>query len=191
MKVSREQMAANRERILEAAGRLFRERGFENVGVAEVMQVAGMTHGAFYGHFASKEALAAEAAAHALEQTTARWRGILEKDGEKGLREIVELYLSPRHRDAPGAGCAIAALGPEIARQDSVVRDAFAQEVIQQVGTLASYMPAGTTEEKREKAMALLSQMVGAIVISRVLGRKSLSEDMLRAARHALKLSSK
>lgn len=191
MRVSREQMAANRERILEAAGSLFRERGFEDVGVAEVMQAAGMTHGAFYGHFASKEALAAAAASHALEQTTERWKGILEAQGERGLREIADVYLSARHRDATSAGCAIAALGPEVARQEAPLRDAFAQEILQQLGMLASFMPGKTAEQKREQAMAMLAQMVGAIIISRVLGRKAASEEMLKAARNALTLSSR
>ena len=148
-----------------------------------------MTHGAFYGHFASKEALAAEAAAHALGQTTGRWKGLLESAGDQGLREIIDLYLSPKHRDAPGAGCAIAALGPEIARQDASLRDAFATEVTQQLDTLASFMPGQTPGHRKTQAMALLAQMVGAIVISRVLGRKATSDDVLNAARHALQSS--
>ena len=189
MKVSREQMAANRERILEAAGRLFRERGFENVGVAEIMQAAGMTHGAFYGHFASKEALAAEAVAHTLQQTTARWAGILEDAGKQGLREIVDLYLSPRHRDSPGAGCPIAALGPEISRQDAALREVFATEVMHQIEMLTAFMPAKSAEQKKEKAMALLAQMVGALVIGRMLGRKSASDELLAAVRKALEPS--
>jgi len=190
MKVSREQMAANRERILEAAGRLFRERGFDNVGVADVMREAGMTHGAFYGHFASKEALAAEAAAQALEKTTARWNEILDSTGERGLREIVDSYLSPKHRDAPGGGCAIASLGAEVSRQESELRETFAREVAQMLDALAAYMPGKTQELQKEQAMALLAQMVGAIVISRVLGRKGMSEEVLVAARKAVMLPS-
>lgn len=187
MKVSREQMAANRERILRIASMLFRERGFEGVGVAEVMQRAGLTHGGFYGHFPSKEALAAEAAAYALTQTTARWSGIFEEAGQQGLQDIIDLYLSPRHRDHPEAGCAIAALGPDISRQSAPVRDAFGRELSRQIEALASFMP-GSLEQKRRKALALLTQLVGAIVLARALGRKALSDEILSAARNALAL---
>src|SRR6478735_6694723 len=114
MKVTREQMAVNRQHLLEIASRRFRERGFDGVSVAEVMQEAGLTHGGFYGHFASKEALAAEAATHALMQTVKRWKSTLENRGAEGLERIVDAYLSQRHIDFPGTGCAIASLGPEL-----------------------------------------------------------------------------
>ena len=189
MKVSREQMAANRARILGVASELFRERGFENVGVAEIMQAAGMTHGAFYGHFASKEALAAEAAAHALEQAREHWKDKLEAAGEQGLREYIETYLSPKHRDAPAQGCAIVALGAEVARQEASVRDAFAREVMLQIDTLAACMSGKNAEQKREKAMALVAQMAGAVLIARILGRKGVSDQMLAAVRHSLDIA--
>jgi TetR/AcrR family transcriptional repressor of nem operon len=185
MKVSRQQMAANRERLLEIAARLFRERGFEGVSVAEVMQQAGLTHGGFYGHFASKEALAAEAATHALAQTSSRWKATLEDSGADGLTRIVDAYLSQRHRDHPGAGCAIAALGPELARQADPVRNAFASELENLIAVLASFLP-GT--ERRQRAQALLAQLVGAIVLARALGRSVQSAEILEAVRAAIAL---
>src|SRR5262245_24790993 len=109
MKVTREQAAENRERIVNTAARLFRERGFDGVGVADIMKGAGLTHGGFYGHFASKDDLAAEACARALEKSAMKWSAILDTDANP-LDTIVASYLSEAHRDRPGSGCAIAAL---------------------------------------------------------------------------------
>jgi TetR/AcrR family transcriptional repressor of nem operon len=181
MKVSRQQMAANRERLLDIASRLFRERGFDAVSIAEVMQQAGMTHGAFYGHFPSKEALAAEAAAHALSQTVLRWSDTLGAEGASGFERIVQAYLSIRHRDQPGAGCAIAALGAELPRQSDAVRAAFAHEVERLIELLAGILP----PPGRERALALMAQLVGAIVLARTLGESELSAAILDAARKA------
>jgi len=187
MKVSRQQMAANRERLLDIASRLFRERGFEGVSVADVMQAAGLTHGGFYGHFASKEALAAEAAAHALMQTASRWSATLESSGMGALERIVDAYLSPRHRDQPGAGCAIAALGPDVARQADPVRAAFAAEVENLITVLSGFLPGEDPARRRSRALALMAQLVGAIVLSRALGHSLLSDEILDVVRAAIR----
>lgn len=187
MKVSRQQMAANRERLLDIASRLFRERGFEGVSVADVMQAAGLTHGGFYGHFASKEALAAEAAAHALMQTASRWSATLESSGMGALERIVDAYLSPRHRDQPGAGCAIAALGPDVARQADPVRAAFAAEVESLITVLSGFLPGEDPARRRSRALALMAQLVGAIVLSRALGHSLLSDEILDVVRAAIR----
>ncbi len=121
MRVTREQVQENRRRILEAAGRLFRERGFSAVTVAEVMEAAGLTHGGFYGHFASKEDLAAQALAQALAPAPR------EPGTAPDLAGFVAAYLSAAHRDRPGSGCALAALGSEAARQPAPVRRAFTE----------------------------------------------------------------
>lgn len=186
MKVSREQMAINRQRLLEIASRRFRERGFDGVSVAEVMREAGLTHGGFYGHFASKEALAAEAATHALRQTAERWKSTLENRGMEGLERIVDAYLSRRHLDSPGTGCAIAALGPELARQSEPVRSAFAIELEYLVDALAGFMPGADTAERRSRALPLMAQMVGAIVMARACGRNVLGTEILDAVRKAI-----
>jgi len=190
MKVSREQMALNRQRLLDIASRRFRERGFDGVSVAEVMQEAGLTHGGFYGHFASKEALAAEAAASALTQTANRWQATLENRGMEGLERIVDAYLSQRHIDAPGAGCAVAALGPELARQGEPVRSAFAGELEKMVTVLAGFMPGADAAERRRRALPLLAQMVGAIVLARAFGRGALAAELLEAVRNAIAAAS-
>src|SRR3954470_4631551 len=113
MKVSREQAVENRERIVETAARLFRERGFEGVGVADLMKEAGLTHGGFYGHFSSKEDLIAEASARVLADSLAGWNRLAERGGENPLPALADTYLTKEHRDDPGAGCLFAALGPE------------------------------------------------------------------------------
>ena len=113
MKVSKEQMAENRERILDAAAQLFREKGFDGIGVADLMKSAGLTHGGFYGHFASKDELMAQASARALQRLQAAWSAIAREaaaHGQEPLAAIEAAYLSPRHRDAPGQGCLLAAL---------------------------------------------------------------------------------
>lgn len=186
MKVTREQMAVNRQRLLDIAARRFRERGFDGVSVADVMQEAGMTHGGFYGHFASKEALAAEAAAHALMQTANRWQATLENRGMEGLERLVDAYLSQRHIDAPGSGCAIAALGPELARQAEPVRSAFAAQLERLVDALAGFMPGADAAERRSRALPLMAQMVGAIVLARAFGRSMLAAEVLEAVRQAI-----
>src|SRR5213593_477266 len=112
MKVSRERAAQNRERILDAAARLFRERGFEGIGVADLMKTAGLTHGGFYGHFSSKEDLMAQACARALARSLEAWSKRAERIPDDPLLSIAGGYLSSKHRDDPGAGCVLAALGP-------------------------------------------------------------------------------
>ncbi|KMO36075.1 TetR/AcrR family transcriptional regulator, partial [Methylobacterium aquaticum] len=121
MRVTREQVQENRRRILEAAGRLFREKGFAAVTVAEVMQAAGLTHGGFYGHFDSKEDLAAQALAQTLTPAPRK------PGAPPDLARFVAAYLSAAHRDGPGTGCALAALGGEAARQPAPVRRAFTE----------------------------------------------------------------
>src|SRR5437870_9078504 len=113
MKVSREQAAQNRERILHAAAQLFRERGFEGVGVADLMKEAGLTHGGFYGHFSSKEDLMAQACARASARSRSLWSKLAERSPQDPLSEIAGVYLTSRHRDNPGEGCLMAALATD------------------------------------------------------------------------------
>lgn len=187
MKVTKEQMGLNRERIVQAASQAFRERGFDDVSVSEIMQRAGMTHGGFYGHFASKDALAAEVVTHALGLTVARWQKTLGEGSEGGLQRIIDAYLSTRHRDNPGSGCVIAALSADVSRQSEPVRDAFAQELETLVDTLARFMPGQGEAGKRQAALGLLAQLVGAIVLARALGREPLSDEVLAAVSASLR----
>ncbi|TGD92737.1 TetR/AcrR family transcriptional regulator [Methylobacterium nonmethylotrophicum] len=176
MRVTREQVRENRRRILEAAGRLLREKGFSAVTVAEVMEAAGLTHGGFYGHFASKEDLAAQALAQALIPAPR------EPGAAAGLAGFVASYLSAAHRDRPGTGCALAALGGEAARQPAPVRRAFTEGLEARL----SRMQEGLPEGDRATALAALSGLVGALVLARAVDDPALSDEILAAARTAL-----
>src|SRR5277367_2154730 len=123
MRVSREKAAENRERIVETAALMFREAGFDGVGVDAIMSAAGLTHGGFYGHFGSKDDLAAEAVTRALE------RGAQQQSRYTNLGDLVSGYLSRRHRADRANGCAIAALGGDIVRQGEGVRGALTASV--------------------------------------------------------------
>ena len=181
MKVSREQAAANRERILEVATRLFRERGLDGVGVADLMQEAGLTHGGFYGHFASKEDLIAEACKRSLADSVTRWNKVCTHGDDGGVTAIAKSYLSTRHRDDPGRGCTVAALCTESARHGSKVRHAMTHGVRTMVDVLASAMPGNTRAMKRRKALNSFAGMVGAVVLARAMDDAELSEELLKA----------
>ncbi|MET7247755.1 TetR family transcriptional regulator [Methylobacterium sp. EM32] len=174
MRVTREQFQENRRRILEAAGRLFREKGFSAVTVAEVMEAAGLTHGGFYGHFASKEDLAAQALGQALAPR--------EPGTAPDLAGFVASYLSAAHRDRPGTGCALAALGGEAARQPAPVRRAFTEGLEARLARMQEALPDGD----RAAALAAISGLVGALVLARAVDDPALSDEILAAARGAL-----
>lgn len=181
MKVSREEAAQNRERIIEAAARLFRERGFDGIGVAELMKSAGLTHGGFYGHFASKEDLMAQASARAVEGTLDAMRRMIESGHPNALSAIASAYLSTEHRDRTGEGCALAALGAEAARQGSPLRGAFTRGVRSMVDMLTRLLTDKTKRAKRERALTIYASMVGALVLARAVDDPELSKEVLRA----------
>lgn len=184
MRVSRAQAAHNRERVLDTAARLFRERGFKGVGVAELMQEAGLTHGAFYGQFGSKDELMAEAVARAYEQLEARWDHAA-RTADDPLRGVVGAYLSAAHRDRPAEGCVMAALGAESAREGAALRGAITAGTRRQLDALTDLVPGDTKPARRRRAAALLAILVGALVLARALDDEGLSAEILRAARDA------
>ena len=191
MKVSKEQMAENRERILDAAAQLFREKGFDGIGVADLMKSAGLTHGGFYGHFASKDELMAQASGRALERLQSAWAVIAREARERGqdpLAAIETAYLSPRHRDAPGQGCLLAALGGDAARQGTAVRQAVTEGVRAQVEGLATLAPVRTKAARRQRALADYASLVGAMVLARAVDDEALSNEILHATAVSLRL---
>ncbi|MGE0282099.1 MAG: TetR/AcrR family transcriptional regulator [Rhizobiaceae bacterium] len=185
MRVSREQAAENRKRIVKTAGRLFREKGFDGIGVADLMKAAGLTHGGFYGHFESKEALAAEAIREQLKESVARWRQRSADNPEAPLQAIVDAYLSNDHRDAKALSCAIPALASEASKQSAAVRDSFSEGANGLIEVLAEAMPEPTAEARRQSAVVAFSAMVGSLMLARAVGDKALSDEILEAARSA------
>lgn len=163
-RVSRETAAAHREAIVAAAGRLFRARGVERVGVAEVTREAGLTHGGFYGHFASKEALAAEAIAAAFAESRQRIATLAPE-------AWVKAYLSRSHRDAPESGCPLPALAAEAARGDESLGRAFAEGLAALVEALADRLGDGPVGGRRAAANELVALMVGGQSLARSLAR--------------------
>lgn len=152
MKVSRDQVAVNRQRVLDAASRLFRVRGFEAVSVAEIMKSAGLTHGAFYGHFASKDELIAQTIAHTLARTPV----------PANLTRFAAGYLSSRHRDDIADGCPVAALGSETIRQTSEARAAMTGALRKQIERLSESVPGSEWANRRQIAIGSWAAMVGA-----------------------------
>lgn len=186
MRVSREQAAENRDRIVDVAAKLFRERGFDGVGVADLMKTAGLTHGGFYGHFNSKEALMAEACERAIQSTGRRWQKLTGNGEGVPLEQLTRRYLCKRHRDAPGDGCVLAALGNDASRQSAPVRRAYTASVQRFIGLLESALPGRVKEARRRKAVAACATMVGALMLSRAVNDDTLAEEILESATRQL-----
>jgi TetR/AcrR family transcriptional repressor of nem operon len=192
MKVSKEQVALNRARIVDTAARLFRQKGYDGIGVADLMKSAGLTHGGFYGHFASKEDLLAEATAHALTRSVQRWQQkAAAASPAEALANIADHYLSTTHRDQPEHGCAVTALGPDVARLGPAVRSALTAGAAGQIAVLEQCLANGTADadtaaeaaEARRQALATYAAMVGAMVLARAVDDNALSEEILAAVR--------
>lgn len=172
MRVSREQMAENRLRILDAASRLFRAKGFDAVTVAEVMQAAGLTHGGFYGHFSSKDDLIAQTLARALNA-----------DGTFDLGAYIDSYLSPRHRDNPAAGCPVAGLAAETRHQSPAARVAMTEGFRAMIDRMGEELPEGGIADRRRAAIGSWAAMVGAVILARAIDDPALSDEVLEQTR--------
>jgi TetR/AcrR family transcriptional repressor of nem operon len=186
MRVSREQAAANRERIIEAAGELFRSKGFSGIGVADIMKAAELTHGGFYGHFASKDDLIAQASRRSMQRAAQNWKKVAVESGSDAFATLLTRYLSPRHRDDPGQGCAFAALSGDAARCGKPVREAFAEGLEPLIDILSGIVGGRTKAARRRKAIAALSELIGALILSRAVGGAGLSDEILDAGRREL-----
>ncbi len=181
MKVSREQAAQNRERILDAATQLFRERGFEGIGVADLMKTVGLTHGGFYGHFSSKDDLMAQACVRALARSQENWSRHADRSAEDALPSIARSYLCARHRDDPGAGCLLAALGSDVARQGPGVRHAVTEGTRRAFDLLARAVPGNSAKNRRLKAIAAYASWIGALTMARAVDDRALSQEIMDA----------
>ncbi len=183
MKVTKAQAEANRAHVVETASQLFRERGFDGVGVADLMAAAGFTHGGFYKHFGSKADLMAESTARGIAQTTALSEGV-------DASEFVRHYLSREHRDGRATGCTMAALGGDAARQPESVRVAFADGVEHLVAALSQHSgasDAAVAARARARILDVLARAVGALVLSRACPDESpLADEILAVSRDAI-----
>ncbi len=186
MRVSREKAAANRERIIDAASDLFRAKGFDGIGVADIMKAADLTHGGFYGHFASKDDLIAQASKRAMSRAAANWSKVTADAADDPYAALLKHYLSPRHRDDPGKGCAFAALSADAGRCGKPVRAAFSGGLEPLIAVVEKAVPGRSKAARRRKAVAAVSELVGALILARAVDDPALSNEILEAARHEL-----
>ena len=177
-----------RSRIVENASYGLRQNGADGVSVADLMRLAGLTHGGFYSHFDSREALVIEAFAQAMDRTVADWLKIMKgMPAEERFDAVVKAYLSPRHRDNRARGCVLPALGADIARSGQKAGRMFAGKFEQMIGMVARLFPEKSPKEARQVATSALATMMGSIVLARAAGEKTLSDDILEAGRQALR----
>ncbi|MBB4952281.1 TetR/AcrR family transcriptional repressor of nem operon [Agrobacterium vitis] len=189
MKVTKEKAEENRRQVIETSSRLFREKGFDGVGVNTLMQAAGLTHGGFYKQFESKDDLIAKATKAALDQTAQRMSSLIGQVRpassdfrHDALEKAVDLYLSAQHRDGVGEGCAFAALGADVARHGPEVRKVMQSGVEEQLQLLELLVEAKGQSSGREAAIATMATMVGALVLARAVENTALSSEILEAA---------
>ena len=180
MKVSKETSAKHRDELLKAAGRLFRERGFDKVGIAEIAAAAGLTHGAFYTHFDSKEALCAEVIPRASPRSGAALESMVD------WRTSIEAYLSPKHVRDRANGCPFAALGGDVPRESETIRAAFSDALERSIDALAARLGHKGEAPSRADAIQALATMVGALVLARTAATPELRDEILGAARNKL-----
>ena len=179
-----------RERILRAAARAIRKHGYEGVGVADVMKEAGLTHGGFYAHFASRDALLAAAVGQAGAESAENLnRAIAAARPGEELMALVDTYLDDRHVAAPehGLGCAIAAAGSEVPRQQAEVRRAAARRIKDIIGLVERQFPEWGKAAAHEKAMGIVASMVGALILARAVDDAQLSKSIRKSARELIR----
>src|SRR5688572_19444539 len=187
MRYGKDHKQATRERIVEAAGRRFKEDGIDGAGIAAVMSDAGLTNGAFYGHFTSKEDLVANVLADQLR--TQRHSFDAQTPDRAGLEAFIRSYLSPQHRDQCADGCPSAALLDEIVRRPAATKRVFTDELTRSIDDIASRLDPTDVEAARTDALTLFGLMVGTLQLARALTDLELSNQLLaRGVETALKL---
>ena len=186
MRVTRQKAAENRERIIDAASAMFRAKGFDGVGLADIMKAADLTHGGFYGHFASKDDLVAQASQRTMARAATNWAKVTAEAPANPFAALLKHYLSPRHRDDPGHGCAFAALSGDVARCGEPVHTAFAEGIEPLIDIVAAAIPARSKAARRRKAVAAVAELVGALILARAVSGTALSDEILDAARREL-----
>ena len=188
MRVSCIQAAENRETVINVASRLFREHGFDGIGLKDLMEGAGLTQGAFYKQFASKDDLAAQASRRALESAFHRWSAAAAANPQDPLGAVIAFYLSMAHCAERMDGCPVVALGSDAARQGADVKASFEAGIREYLELLGRWV--GDGDEPSGKAMAILSTMVGAVLLSRAVNDERLSKRFLQAAAESVLMAS-
>src|SRR3954452_17398845 len=177
MRYPKDQKQATRRRILEAAGRRFKQEGIDGAGVAAVMSDAGLTNGAFYAHFKSKEDLVANVLA---DQLRTQRQGFDDLPSDRaGLEALVRVYLSPQHRDQCADGCPSAALLDEIVRRPAATRQVFTDELMRVIDDIAERLEPTDAEAARTDALTLFGLMLGTLQLARALTDRDLSDQLL------------
>jgi TetR/AcrR family transcriptional repressor of nem operon len=194
-RVSREQTDKNRLAIEAASVRLFKEHGINGVSVSDIMASAGLTHGGFYGHFESKDELAAIACTQSFEQSVTRWQSFARDDLDEAGRvaALADHYLSELQRDEPGLGCPITGLAADAGREpdDKPVRKSYATGLKSLIDVLMSFSRARQSKAVRERALVRMSTLVGALTLARAVRGDPLSDEILAAARDSLRAGAK
>jgi len=186
MRYSKEHKQETHDRIVKRASVRLREKGAHGIGVADLMKEAGLTHGGFYAHFDSREALVIEAFTYASGRSREYWRKMAEQTPEdKRLAFIVDAYLNAAHRDDPGHGCAIASLGADIARESPKTRKAFSTELEHMIDLIADQIQGVPRKTARKQATATLATIVGALVMARIAGSGEFSDEIMASGREA------
>ena len=190
MRITKEKAEENRVSLISAAGRLFRARGIDGVGVAEISKEAGLTHGALYAHFPSKDALAAAAMAEGVQRSYRRLHRHDRADGTPDLSEFLDYYLSTEARDNLAGSCALAASASEVARQEATVGAHFAEGYLN-MATALEHQLAGqgmAADAARRKALAITAAMLGGLTVARATAKADpqLSDEVLAALRQVL-----
>ena len=187
MRVTRAQAAENRQTVIDVASRLFREHGFDGIGLKDLMEGAGLTQGAFYKQFASKDDLVAQASSRAFEKAFSRWTAAAVANPEDPLAAVMAFYLSMGHREERMDGCPIVALGSDAARQGTNVKASFEAGIKAHLEILGPMVAETKGKAAKSKAMAILSLMVGALVLARAVNDERLSKQFLQAGAEGIR----
>jgi TetR/AcrR family transcriptional repressor of nem operon len=180
MRRTRQATAESREAIVATASRLFREKGFDGIGVADIMAAAGLTHGGFYRHFPSKEALVAEAVAHAFAEKTRQLEARHAADQSNAVRTYISDYLSQGHMAQAGIGCPIATVGSDVPRMGNSLTATFGEGIQALLERIEASL-AGSPEEKRQISLRTLATLVGTVVLGRATGDHAFQMEVIEA----------
>jgi TetR/AcrR family transcriptional regulator, transcriptional repressor for nem operon len=184
MRYAESHRGQTRSRIVESASYGLRQKGAEGLSVADLMKLAGLTHGGFYNHFESRAALVGEAIVFAMDQMTERWKKLANGKADRDRFEaLIADYLSPRHRDNPKRGCALPALAADVARSGPGERRALASKLEKMIDVFAELLPDEAPQQARQIATGAIATMVGSMVLSRAVGAGKLSDGILEAGR--------